>query len=98
MIHILLHAVVPGAIAWAFFRSRWRRAWGLMLLGWLIDVDHLLATPIYDPLRCSIGFHPLHSAPAIAVYVLLLLPERTRLIALGLIIHIALDAMDCALM
>src|SRR5687767_13143216 len=98
MLHILLHAIVPGAVAWGFYRSRWRRAWLLMLLGWVIDVDHLLASPIYDPERCSIGFHPLHTTPAIALYALLLLPARTRLIGLGLVIHIALDALDCAMM
>ena len=37
----------------------------------LVDIDHLLATPIYDPARCSIGFHPLHTAVPIAVYVVL---------------------------
>ena len=37
----------------------------------LVDLDHLLADPIYDPERCSIGFHPLHSIPAIVVYALM---------------------------
>ena len=37
----------------------------------LIDLDHLLATPIFDPARCSIGFHPLHSYYAIGVYFIL---------------------------
>lgn len=77
-------------------RERWLRAWTILLLGWLIDVDHLLARPIYDPDRCSIGFHPLHTLPAILLYVALLLPRRTRLLALGLCIHIVLDALDCA--
>ena len=61
----------------------------------LVDLDHLLADPIYDPNRCSIGFHPLHTYPAIAAYVVLLVPRVTRLFALGLIIHMALDALDC---
>ena len=30
----------------------------------------LVADPLYDPNRCSIGFHPLHTAPAVALYVL----------------------------
>jgi hypothetical protein len=37
----------------------------------VVDADHLLADPIYDPNRCSIGFHPLHTLPAVAVYVLM---------------------------
>lgn len=76
----------------------WVRAWGWMLVGWAIDVDHLLATPMYEPGRCSIGFHPLHTAPAVVVYLALLLPARTRLVAVGLLIHIVLDALDCAMM
>lgn len=66
-----------------------------MLAAMLVDLDHLLADPIYDPNRCSIGFHPLHSYPAIAAYVVLLVPRVTRLFALGLIIHMVLDALDC---
>lgn len=61
----------------------------------LVDLDHLLADPIYDPNRCGIGFHPLHTYPAIVAYVLLLIPGATRLPALGLVIHMALDASDC---
>lgn len=64
----------------------------------IVDVDHLLATPIYAPNRCSIGFHPLHTIPAILLYVLLLAPRATRIAAIGLLIHMALDAVDCALM
>ena len=69
-----------------------------MLAGMLEDLDHLLADPIYDPNRCGIGFHPLHTYPAIAAYVLLLIPRRSQLLALGLVIHMALDALDCVLM
>ncbi len=39
-----------------------------MLATMLIDLDHLLADPVYDPARCSIGFHPLHSWWAAAIY------------------------------
>ena len=46
----------------------------------------------------SIGFHPLHTAPAIAVYGALVVPRVTRLVGIGLLIHIALDALDCLLM
>ncbi|MGH8222733.1 MAG: DUF6122 family protein [Woeseiaceae bacterium] len=94
-LHLVLHAAVPGAVAWFFFRPRWRRAWLVMVATMLVDLDHLLADPIYDPARCGIGFHPLHSYPAIAAYGLLLIPRRTRLPALGLVIHMALDALDC---
>ena len=39
----------------------------------VIDVDHLLADPIYDPDRCSIGFHPLHSHAAMVFFAVALL-------------------------
>lgn len=67
------------------------------MAGLLIDVDHLLADPIYDPGRCSIGFHPLHTIIPVALYFLLLLFPRTRLVGVGLLIHIALDTVDCKL-
>lgn len=98
IVHLLLHAAVPALVAWLFFRDRFGKAWLLMLLGWVIDLDHLLADPIYAPSRCSIGFHPLHTAPAIVAYGALTLPKRTRLFAMGLLIHVALDALDCVLM
>lgn len=95
-LHLLLHGLVPGVVAWLFFRKRWRRAWIIMLVTMLVDLDHLVAKPIYDPQRCSIGFHPLHRAPAIAVYAGMTLIPATRLVGLGLVIHMALDATDCA--
>ena len=96
VLHLVLHAVVPGAVAWLYFHEQWRRAWLIMLATMLVDLDHLLADPIYDPQRCGIGFHPLHTAPAIAGYVVLSLLGPTRLIGVGLVIHMALDAADCA--
>ena len=98
ILHLILHVLVPGAVARLAFADRWRRAWLIMLLTMVVDLDHLLATPIYDPDRCGIGFHPLHSSPAIAVYLLLLVIPRVswlRLTALGLIIHMFLDGVDC---
>jgi hypothetical protein len=97
-VHRLLHAVVPLAVALIWFRSHWRRAWLWMLAGWLIDIDHLWADPIYVPDRCSLGFHPLHTAPAALVYGLLTAWPRTRLLGLGLLIHLGLDGIDCLLM
>jgi len=97
-VHLLLHLLVPGLVAVIWYRRRWLRAWLLLLAGWLIDLDHLLADPVYAPGRCSIGFHPLHTAPAIVVYGALVIPQRTRLFGIGLLIHIGLDAIDCMFM
>ena len=93
--HILLHFIVPGIVAGIAFRDRWKSAWLIMALTIIVDLDHLLANPIYDPNRCSIGFHPLHSFPAIVIYLVLTSITKTRLIGLGLLIHMALDGLDC---
>lgn len=90
-----LHLLAPGLVAWGAYRARWRYAWVVMLLTMVIDLDHLLATPVYAPSRCSIGFHPLHTGWAIAAYLGLLLPPRTRLIGAGLVLHMILDGIDC---
>jgi hypothetical protein len=66
-----------------------------MIATMLIDLDHLLATPIFDPGRCSINFHPLHSYWALAVYVVLLFFKKTRIIAVGLLFHLFTDFLDC---
>lgn len=94
-VHYFLHLGFPGIIAWLFFRPRWLRAWLVMLSTMLVDADHLLATPLFDPCRCSIGFHPLHSFPAIAFYVLLLFYRKVRIVSIGLLLHMATDGIDC---
>lgn len=61
----------------------------------LVDIDHLLANPIYDATRCSIGFHPLHTLIPIGIYCLLCFPKKTRYLGIGLVIHMMLDSIDC---
>lgn len=94
-IHIFLHVAIPGMVAWTSFRNVLMRAWLVMLATTLIDLDHLLADPIYDATRCSIGFHPLHQYPIIVSYALLAMWPKTRLIGVGLVIHMILDGIDC---
>lgn len=98
IIHYGIHFIVPVIVALLFFKKHWKYALGIMLLGMLIDLDHLLATPIFAPNRCSINFHPLHSYYAIVFYIALVLPKKTRLIGLGLVIHIIADFTDCMMM
>ena len=95
VVHLLLHFIVPGIVARFSFRDKWIRAWLIMALTIIVDLDHLLADPIYDPNRCSIGYHPLHSYPAILFYLVLTMIPKTRLIGLGLMIHMVLDGIDC---
>ena len=95
ILHILLHFAIPGVVAGLAFRNKWLTSWLVMMSSMIIDIDHLLANPIFDPNRCSIGFHPLHSTTAIILYPLLLLIPKLRLLGIGLLIHIGLDALDC---
>jgi len=66
-----------------------------MSLTLLVDLDHLLATPIYDATRCSIGFHPLHTFIPIGIYLVACFIPKIRLVGIGLITHMVLDAVDC---
>ena len=95
LIHIVLHLLLPLVVAWLFFRDRWKRAWLIMLATMLVDLDHLAANPIFDPERCSVGFHPLHTWPAVGVYVAALFVPWVRLVGAGLVIHMGLDGLDC---
>jgi hypothetical protein len=97
LIHLALHLLVPLGVCVIFYAPRWKRTLMIMMATMCIDLDHLLADPIYDPERCSIGFHPLHCAPAICLYVLALVHPRTRVLGIGLCIHIVLDSLDCVL-
>ncbi|MDH5446039.1 MAG: DUF6122 family protein [Gammaproteobacteria bacterium] len=95
IIHIGLHFLIPYLVARVVYADRWRVAFLIMISTMLVDLDHLLADPLYDPDRCSIGFHPLHTMPAIGIYVLMLAVPKLRLIAIGLLIHMFLDLTDC---
>ena len=93
--HLALHFLAPLLIVFLFFRENWKLSYLVMMATMLVDLDHLLATPIYDASRCSIGFHPLHHYWFIALYLTMSFYPKTRLIGVGLIIHVALDALDC---
>lgn len=95
MFHLALHFLVPAVVAFVFFRDNWIKTWLVFMATMLVDLDHLLADPVYDPGRCSIGFHPLHHILPISAYAALCFIPRLRLIGIGLIIHMALDAIDC---
>ncbi|WP_224490043.1 DUF6122 family protein [Robertkochia flava] len=98
LIHYGIHFGIPIAVAWFFYGSRFRHTLLLLWAGILLDTDHLLASPVFDADRCSIGFHVLHSWPLIVLYMLLLLPRRTRIIGIACSIHILADMADCFLM
>ncbi len=95
IVHMLLHFLVPATVAKLGFPKSFMKAWLIMMAAMLIDLDHLVADPIYDPGRCSIGFHPLHQYPLVAVYALLAAWPKTRILGIGLLIHVLLDGIDC---
>lgn len=65
----------------------------------LVDLDHLLANPIFQADRCSLGFHFLHSIYAIAFYIfLVVLAKPYRIIGIGLLFHMLTDLLDCLFM
>lgn len=99
VIHYGGHILLPFAIAGLFWRKRWWQTGLVILAANIIDIDHLLASPIFDPGRCSIGFHPLHSAyAAIGYSVLLVIPRWwMRAFASGCLLHLVVDAGDCAM-
>lgn len=98
LIHYGIHFGLPLAIALLFFKSKWKVAFLIMISTMLIDLDHLLATPIFETNRCSINFHPLHTYYAMMVYVVMLFFKKTRLLGIGLATHILADAVDCLVM
>lgn len=93
--HYGIHFIVPILIAIYFYKEN--RLWAAVILlsGILIDIDHVLATPMFDPNRCSINFHPLHTYWSIVIYTLLFAYKKTRIIGLALLIHILADTVDC---
>jgi hypothetical protein len=95
ILHIVLHFLLPLPFAAGLYKKAWLKNYAFMLAGLLIDVDHLLANPVYDAERCSLGFHPLHTLIPIVFYALLLLHPKTRAVAIGLCLHILWDGFDC---
>lgn len=98
ILHYGIHFALPVIVGVLFYPGKRLKAVLILLSGILIDLDHLLADPIFDPNRCSIGFHPLHSYWAIALYMLLLVPKPTRIFGIALMLHILADSVDCLLL
>lgn len=95
--HYGFHFLVPILFGYLFWRKNWKLASLLMIATMAIDLDHLLADPIFDPNRCGIGFHPLHTLwAAIAYCILFLMPSwKLKAIAVGCLFHLCTDSLDC---
>lgn len=98
-IHYFLHLGFPFLIAFVFFRKDWKRVYLILLATMLVDLDHLLADPIFQANRCSINFHPLHTYYAMVGYVVLLFFRKPfNIIGIGLLFHMFTDFIDCLMM
>ncbi len=98
IVHYSLHFLAIGIIAYLYDKEKWLKYWLILAATMLVDLDHLLAVPMFDPERCSIGFHPLHSEIAITLYVLGMIFIRNKilkLISIGLFFHMLTDFTDC---
>ncbi len=99
IVHYALHGMVPFGLGRLFWKENWRKAGFIMFGAIAIDLDHLLADPVFDPARCSIGFHPLHTLWAGGIYIALLTVRswKWRAVAVGCLWHLCADAVDCIL-
>ena len=100
LLHYGAHWIGPFLIAALVWREHWIRAGLVIASANLIDLDHLLADPIFDPNRCSVGFHLLHGWEAALIYAALLLVPRwwAKALGTGALWHLIVDAGDCMAM
>jgi hypothetical protein len=96
-IHYGLHFIVPFLIAILFFKEKWKLVFLIFICSMLVDLDHLLASPVFENNRCSINFHPLHSYVAMIFYVFGLCFKKTRILCMALLFHMLTDYIDCYL-
>ena len=68
-----------------------------MLSTMIIDLDHILVSPVFDSNRCSIGFHPMHTIWAALFYCSLLFIRswKWRAFSIGCLWHLCTDFIDC---
>lgn len=98
-IHYFLHFGFPFFIAFIFFRKDWKKVYVILIATMLVDLDHLVANPIFQANRCSINFHFLHTYYAMIVYVILLFFRKPfNIIGIGLLFHMLTDFIDCSIM
>lgn len=96
-VHYGFHFLLPLLLSMLFFKKNWKIVYLIFLCSMLVDLDHLLANPIFQKNRCSINFHPLHSYFAIGIYFIGLFFKKTRIIAIALLFHMLTDFIDCYL-
>lgn len=104
MPNLIIHGISDAALIGVLYLTKQKPVknsvrfnsivWQIILSN-LIDLDHLLANPIYDPARCSLNFHPLHSWYIFPLYFAGLFSKKYRYFFIGIILHLILDYADC---
>ena len=95
ILHYFLHFGFIGVLAFVFFRDDWKKAYLILLATMLVDLDHLVADPIFQANRISIGYHFLHTHYAILIYIgMIFLPRPYNIIGVGLLFHMITDFID----
>ena len=97
LLHYSFHFLVPIAIALLFYKKKWIQVYLIFIGTMFIDLDHLLANPIFDPNRCSINFNPLHTYYAAGAYILMVIPKKSRILGIAFLLHLFTDYLDCYL-
>lgn len=97
IVHYGFHFLLPIVISLYFYKKKWIQVYFIFIGTMFIDLDHLLANPIFDTNRCSINFHPLHTFYAIGVYTIMLIPKKIRVLGIALLLHMFADYLDCIL-
>ncbi|WP_121667613.1 DUF6122 family protein [Mesonia aquimarina] len=98
LVHYGLHFGAIVLIAYFYDAKKWKFYWFILALTMLIDLDHLWATPIFEPNRCSINFHFLHTYIAWFFYVIgavFIRHKLLKIIFIGLNFHLLTDSIDC---
>ena len=67
IVHYSLHILFPGVIAWFLFRDQWKRAWLIMTLTMIVDVDHIWACREFIEARGIQGLVHILSCPDLFV-------------------------------
>ena len=97
--HYFLHFGFPLIIAYFFFNKSWKKVYLILVATMLVDLDHLLANPMFQANRCSFGFHLLHTYYAMLGYLILLFFKKPyNIIGIGLLLHMLTDLIDCLFM
>jgi hypothetical protein len=95
-IHYGFHFLVPLLFAFLLNKKHYKKTYLILLCTMLIDIDHILASPVFLANRCSIGYHFFHTVYFFPIYIALLFCKNNwRIIGIGLCWHIITDFVDC---